>query len=131
MRQVAAAMQGNEPDSSGERGVFVNVSSGAAWQGQRGQAAYSASKAGLIGLMLPVARDLARDGIRVVTVAPGVFDTAMLAGAGESAKAAISATVLNPTRLGDPDEFAALASHIVANQYLNATTISLDGGARG
>ena len=131
MRQCVAAMTRNDnagPD--GERGVVINVSSGAAFEGQKGQAAYSASKAGLIGLMLPAARDLARYGIRVVTIAPGLFDTGIFADVDPTAVAALGAAALNPPRLGEPSEFAALVCHIVENRYLNATTLSIDAGAR-
>jgi 3-hydroxyacyl-CoA dehydrogenase / 3-hydroxy-2-methylbutyryl-CoA dehydrogenase len=129
MRQCVALMVG--PDApSGERGVVVNVASGAAFEGQKGQAAYSASKAGLIGLMLPTARDLASQGIRVLTISPGLFDTAIFEGAAPGMLDALSAQVLNPSRLGDPTEFAALVVHAVQNPYLNATTISIDAGAR-
>lgn len=130
MRRCAALMTTNEPDDAGERGVIINVSSGAAWQGQRGQAAYSASKAGLIGLMLPTARDVADAGVRVVTIAPGLFDTGMTAGLPDKAKTALNGMVLHPKRMGDPTEFAALVRHIVENPYLNATTLSIDGGVR-
>lgn len=129
MRLCAQAMTGNEP-VDGERGVIINVSSGAWNQGQRGQAAYAASKAGVVGLTLPVARDLARYGIRVVAVAPGLFETAMASGMSEKVRAGLEQMILNPRRLGEPDEFAALVQHIVENPYLNATTISLDAGAR-
>lgn len=131
MRQCAALMAANEPaGTDSERGVIINVSSGAAFEGQKGQAAYSASKAGLIGLMLPAARDLARNGIRVVTVSPGVFDTAIFADTPPELLQALSGLVLNPPRLGNPDEFAGLAVHIVQNAYLNATNIGIDAGAR-
>jgi len=129
MRLCAHAMTANEP-VDGERGVIVNVSSGAWNQGQRGQAAYAASKAGVVGLTLPVARDLARYGIRVVAVAPGLFETAMAEGMPDKVRTGLEQMILNPRRLGDPDEFAALVQHIVENPYLNATTISLDAGAR-
>ena len=128
MRRCAELMAANPGDS--ERGVIVNVSSGAAFEGQKGQAAYSASKAGLIGLMLPAARDLASLGIRVVTISPGLFDTEIFAQVPAAAVAALSTAVLNPSRLGDPAEFAALLLHIVENPYLNATTVSIDAGAR-
>lgn len=129
MRLCAQAMTGNEP-VEGERGVIINVSSGAWNQGQRGQAAYAASKAGVVGLTLPVARDLARYGIRVVAVAPGLFETAMASGMSDKVRTGLEQMILNPRRLGEPDEFAALVQHIVENPYLNATTISLDAGAR-
>ena len=131
MRQCAELMTRNtDGQADGERGVIVNVSSGAAFEGQKGQAAYSASKAGLIGLMLPAARDLAQYGIRVVTIAPGLFDTGIFADIDPKALNALSGAVLNPQRLGQPSEFAALVMHIVENRYLNATTLSIDAGAR-
>ena len=125
-------MAANAPDDgSGERGVIVNVASGAATQGLMGQAAYSASKAGVIGMTLPVARDLASHAIRVVTIAPGLFDTAMVAGMSPTASEAIvDRMVLYPKRRGHPEEFARLVRHVVENQYLNATTIFLDAGTR-
>ncbi len=131
IRHAAAAMARNAPDDDGERGVIVNTSSGAAWQGQVGQAAYSASKAAVMGLTLPVARDLAPLGVRVVSIAPGLFDTGMVAGMPEKVSSAIiERMVLFPHRMGRPDEFAALVQSIVENAYFNATTISLDAGAR-
>lgn len=130
MRRCAERMVANEPDESGERGVVINVSSGAAFQGQRGQAAYSASKAGLIGMMLPAARDLADLGVRVVTIAPGLFDTGMVGDMPAKAVERMSTMMLNPKRKGDPREFAALVGHIVDNQYINATTLSIDAGMR-
>ncbi len=129
MRHCATAMAQNEP-VDGERGVVVNVSSGAWNQGQRGQAAYAASKAGVVGLTLPTARDLARFGIRVVAVAPGLFETAMASGLSDKVRAGLEQMILSPRRLGRPDEFAALVQHIVENQYFNATTVSLDAGVR-
>ena len=131
IRLAAARMVDNTPGEDGERGVIVNTSSGAAWQGQIGQAAYSASKAGVMGLTLPVARDLAPYGIRVVSIAPGLFDTAMVAGMPENvSRSIIDRMVLFPSRMGRADEFAALVRTIVENAYFNATTISLDAGAR-
>lgn len=130
MRHCAQRMAANTPDAGGERGVIVNVSSGAAWQGQRGQAAYAASKAGVIGLTLPVARDLAGHGIRVVAVAPGLFETGMVEGVPDSLKDRLVGMILNPARMGDPSEFASLVRHVIENRYLNATTISIDAGAR-
>ena len=131
IRFAAAKMALNAPDEDGERGVIVNTSSGAAWQGQIGQAAYSASKAGVMGLTLPVARDLAPHGIRVVSIAPGLFDTAMVAGMPEHvSRSIIERMVLFPSRMGRAEEFAALVRTIVENAYFNATTISLDAGAR-
>jgi len=132
IRFAALAMTRNAPDAeSGERGVIVNTASGAASQGQIGQAAYSASKAGVIGLTLPVARDLAPQGIRVVSIAPGLFDTAMVAGMPDNvSQSIIDRMILYPNRMGRPGEFARLVQHIVENSYLNATTLNLDAGAR-
>lgn len=131
IRLASVVMAANPPNDDGERGVIVNTSSGAAWQGQVGQAAYSASKAGVIGLTLPVARDLADVGVRVVTIAPGLFDTGMVAGLPENVtRSIIDRMVLFPDRLGRPDEFAGLVQLIVETGYFNATTISLDAGAR-
>lgn len=129
-RRCAALMAGNRPGPDGERGVIVNVSSGAAWQGQKGQAAYAASKAGVIGLMLPVARDLYEYGVRVVTIAPGIFETGMSAAFSPELLASLEQMVLNPKRLGRPEEFASLVQQVVTNGYLNAVTLPLDGGAR-
>lgn len=131
IRFAAAAMARNEPNADGERGVIVNTSSGAAWQGQVGQAAYSASKAAIIGLTLPVARDLAEHGIRVVSIAPGLFDTGMVAGLPEKVtQSIIERMVLFPHRMGKPSEFADVVHMIVENAYFNATTINLDAGSR-
>ncbi|TWT10074.1 SDR family NAD(P)-dependent oxidoreductase [Reyranella sp. CPCC 100927] len=132
IRFAALAMLANAPDDeTGERGVIINTSSGAAWQGQVGQAAYAASKAGVMGLTLPVARDLAEHGIRVVSIAPGLFDTAMVAGLPPKvSQSIVDRMILYPNRMGRPDEFAALVRHIAENTYLNATTISVDAGAR-
>lgn len=131
IRYAALAMSRNEPDDTGDRGVFINTASGAAWQGQMGQAAYSASKAGVIGMTLPIARDLAEHGIRMVAIAPGLFDTGMAAGMPPKvADKLINNMVLYPARMGQPEEFAGLVCHIVENAYINATTISIDGGGR-
>lgn len=129
-RRCSALMIKNDPDEDGERGVILNVSSGAAWQGQKGQAAYAASKAGVIGLMLPVARDLAEYGIRVVTIAPGLFQTGMSAELPENVVSRLESLSLFPARSGNPDEFANLVAHVVTNRYLNATTVSIDAGMR-
>lgn len=129
MRWCAVAMGRNDPGDT-ERGVIVNVSSGAAWQGQRGQAAYAASKAGVVGLTLPVARDLADQGIRVVAIAPGLFETSMVAGMPSRVRESLEAMALHPSRMGDPAEFAMLVRHVVENPYLNATTVSIDAGIR-
>jgi 3-hydroxyacyl-CoA dehydrogenase / 3-hydroxy-2-methylbutyryl-CoA dehydrogenase len=130
LRLAAAAMNGNEPDEGGERGVCINTASIAAFDGQIGQVAYSASKGGIAGLTLPAARDLASRGIRVVTIAPGTFDTPLLGALPEESRQALGAQIPFPSRLGDPDEFAALAAHIVANPMLNGETIRLDGALR-
>jgi 3-hydroxyacyl-CoA dehydrogenase / 3-hydroxy-2-methylbutyryl-CoA dehydrogenase len=130
LRLAAAAMLANQPDERGERGVCINTASIAASDGQIGQIAYAASKAGIAGLTLPAARDLASMGVRVVTIAPGTFDTPLLAGLPEPAREALAAVVPFPSRLGRPDEFAALAVHIVENQMLNGEVIRLDGALR-
>jgi NAD(P)-dependent dehydrogenase (short-subunit alcohol dehydrogenase family) len=130
LRLAAAAMLGNEPDDEGERGVCINTASIAAFDGQIGQLAYSASKGGIVGMTLPAARDLAQTGIRVMTIAPGLFDTPLLAGLPEEARAALGEQVPHPHRLGRPDEYAELAAHIVANPMLNGEVIRLDGALR-
>lgn len=130
LRLAAAAMSGNEPDEGGERGVCVNTASTAAFDGQIGQAAYSASKGGIVGLTLPAARDLASRGIRVVTIAPGTFDTPLLAALPEEAREALAAQIPFPSRLGRPEEFADLAAHVVTNAMLNGATLRLDGALR-
>lgn len=131
IRHAALAMTRNEPNGDGERGVIVNTASGAAWQGQMGQAAYSASKAGVIGMTLPVARDLAEHGIRVVSIAPGLFETGMSAAMPPKvAQGLIDNMILFPRRMGKASEFAMLVQHIVENPYINATTLSVDGGGR-
>jgi NAD(P)-dependent dehydrogenase (short-subunit alcohol dehydrogenase family) len=130
LRLAAAAMLGNEPDGEGERGVCINTASIAAYDGQIGQLAYSASKGGIVGMTLPAARDLAQAGIRVVTIAPGLFDTPLLAGLPEEARAALGEQVPHPHRLGRPDEYGELAAHIVANPMLNGEVIRLDGALR-
>jgi NAD(P)-dependent dehydrogenase (short-subunit alcohol dehydrogenase family) len=119
-----------EPLDSGERGVIVNTASVAAYDGQIGQAAYSASKGGVVGMTLPIARDLARSGIRVATIAPGIFKTPMMAGMPQEVQDSLGAAVPFPPRLGEPAEYAALALHIVENQMLNGETIRLDGAIR-
>ena len=123
-------MLANEPDEEGERGVIVTTASIAAFDGQIGQLAYSASKGGVVGMTLPAARDLAGNGIRVCTIAPGLFDTPLLAGLPQEARDALGAQVPHPTRLGRPDEYAELAAHIVANPMLNGEVIRLDGALR-
>jgi NAD(P)-dependent dehydrogenase (short-subunit alcohol dehydrogenase family) len=127
---AAAALSRNEPLPSGERGVIVNTASVAAFDGQIGQAAYAASKAGVAGLTLPVARELARFGIRVMTIAPGIFETPMLGQLSEEIRNSLAQQIPFPSRLGRPDEFAALAEHIVENEMLNGETIRLDGAIR-
>ncbi len=130
IRLTAEAMAKTEPVAGGGRGVIVNTASVAAFDGQVGQAAYSASKGGIVGMTLPVARDLAVVGIRVNTIAPGLMDTPLLAGLPEPARESLATQVLFPQRLGEPDEFAHLAYHIVENDYLNGETIRMDGGIR-
>lgn len=130
IRLAAAAMAESEANEAGERGVIVNTASVAAFDGQMGQAAYAASKGGIVGMTLPIARDLARSGIRVVTIAPGIFDTPMLAGLPEKARESLGQQVPFPSRLGRPDEYAALAQHIVENVMLNGEVIRLDGAIR-
>jgi 3-hydroxyacyl-CoA dehydrogenase / 3-hydroxy-2-methylbutyryl-CoA dehydrogenase len=130
LRLAAAAMSENEPGDDGERGAVVMTASIAAYDGQIGQTAYSASKGGVVSLTLPAARDLSRLGIRVCTIAPGLFDTPLLAALPESAREALGQQVPFPSRLGQPDEFAALACHIAENPMLNGETIRLDGALR-
>lgn len=130
IRLAAAAMARNEPNADGERGVIVNTASVAAFDGQIGQAAYAASKGGVVGMTLPIARELARNGIRVCTIAPGIMDTPMLAGLPEAARKSLGEQVPFPARLGSPDEYAALVQHIFENAYLNGEVIRLDGGIR-
>ncbi len=130
IRLAAMAMARNEPNAGGERGVIINTASVAAFDGQIGQAAYSASKGGIVGMTLPIARDLARDGIRVVTIAPGIFDTPLLAGLPEPARESLGEQVPFPPRLGKPEEYAHMAQAIVENQMMNGETIRLDGGLR-
>jgi len=130
LRLAAAAMLAGEPTSAGERGVCVNTASIAAFDGQIGQVAYSASKGAVVGMTLPAARDLATAGIRVCAIAPGTFDTQLLAGLPEDAREALAQAVPFPRRLGSPNEFAALAVHIVENEMLNGEVIRLDGALR-
>jgi 3-hydroxyacyl-CoA dehydrogenase/3-hydroxy-2-methylbutyryl-CoA dehydrogenase len=130
LRLAAAAMLNNEPAASGERGVCVNTASIAAFDGQIGQIAYSASKGGVVGMTLPAARDLAVAGIRVCAIAPGTFDTPLLGELPEPSREALGQAVPFPSRLGRPDEFAALAVHIVENEMLNGEVIRLDGALR-
>jgi NAD(P)-dependent dehydrogenase (short-subunit alcohol dehydrogenase family) len=130
LRLSAAAMAAGEPDPGGERGAVVMTASIAAFDGQIGQTAYSASKGGVVGLTLPAARDLARIGIRVCTIAPGLFDTPLLAALPEEARQALGAQVPFPSRLGQPSEYAQLACHIAENPMLNGEVIRLDGALR-
>ena len=130
LRLGAAAMAANEQETDGERGAVVMTASIAAFDGQIGQTAYAASKGGVVGLTLPAARDLARLGIRVCTIAPGLFDTPLLAALPEDARQALGAQIPFPSRLGQPEEYARLACHIAENQMLNGETIRLDGALR-
>lgn len=130
IRLAAAAITENQPDAEGERGVIINTASVAAFDGQIGQAAYSASKGGIVGMILPIARELARYGIRVMGIAPGIFDTPMLQGLPEPARISLGQQVPFPPRLGRPAEYAALAKHIIENTMLNGEVIRLDGGIR-
>ena len=130
LRFGAAAISAGEPDDGGERGAVVLTASIAAFDGQIGQTAYSASKGGVVGLTLPAARDLARQLIRVCTIAPGTFDTPLLAGLPEESREALGKQIPHPSRLGDPAEFAALACHIAENPMLNGEAIRLDGALR-
>jgi NAD(P)-dependent dehydrogenase (short-subunit alcohol dehydrogenase family) len=130
IRLAAAVMAEGEANAEGERGVIVNTASVAAFDGQIGQAAYSASKGGVVGMTLPVARELARYGIRVMTIAPGIFETPMLAGLPEPARQSLGQQVPFPSRLGRPEEYAALAQHIIENPMLNGEVIRLDGALR-
>lgn len=129
-KAAAARMQHNEPNVEGERGVIVNTASVAAYEGQIGQAAYSASKGGVVGMTLPMARELARFGIRVMTVAPGIFWTPMVDGMPEAVQQSLAASIPFPSRLGWPEEFADLVGYILGNVYLNGETIRLDGATR-
>ncbi|SKA11296.1 SDR family NAD(P)-dependent oxidoreductase [Novilysobacter spongiicola] len=129
-KATAEVMQHNEAGTDGERGVIVNTASVAAYEGQIGQAAYSASKGGVVGMTLPMAREFSRFGIRVMTVAPGVFWTPMVDGMPESVQQSLAASIPFPSRLGKPEDFAALVAHILGNTYLNGETIRLDGATR-
>jgi NAD(P)-dependent dehydrogenase (short-subunit alcohol dehydrogenase family) len=130
LRLTAWAMRENPPDGEGQRGVIVNTASVAAYEGQIGQAAYAASKGGVVALTLPAARELAEWGIRVVTIAPGLFDTPLLQGLPERAKASLAEQVPFPRRLGRPEEYAALVLHILENPMLNGEVVRLDGALR-
>jgi NAD(P)-dependent dehydrogenase (short-subunit alcohol dehydrogenase family) len=129
-KAAAALMQHNEPGTDGERGVIVNTASVAAYEGQIGQAAYSASKGGVVGMTLPMARELSRFGIRVMTIAPGIFWTPMVDGMPENVQQSLAASIPFPSRLGKPEEFADLVAYILGNTYLNGETIRLDGATR-
>ena len=129
-KSAADLMQHNDPGEEGERGVIINTASVAAFEGQIGQAAYSASKGGIVGMTLPMARELSRFGIRVMTVAPGIFWTPMVDGMPEHVQESLSASIPFPSRLGRPEEFAELAADIIKHAYLNGTTIRLDGAVR-
>ncbi len=130
IRLAAAAISQSSPNADGERGVIVNTASVAAFEGQLGQAAYAASKGGIVAMTLPIARELARSGIRVMTVAPGIMETPMLLGMPAEVQDALGKMVPFPSRLGKPEEFAALVAHIVENPYLNGEVIRLDGAIR-
>ena len=129
-KAAAELMQNNEPGEDGERGVIINTASVAAFEGQIGQAAYSASKGGVVGMTLPMARELARFGIRVMTIAPGIFWTPMVDGMPDSVQESLGASIPFPSRLGTSKEFADLVAHILGNRYLNGETIRLDGAVR-
>lgn len=130
VRHAAELMSKNQPDEDGSRGAIVMTASVAAFDGQIGQTAYSASKGGIVGMTLPLARELAREGVRVVTIAPGIFDTPLLAGLPEPARLSLGQQVPFPKRLGNPKEYAALAQHIFENDMLNGEVIRLDGAIR-
>ena len=130
IRLAADAMSKNEPEATGERGVLISTASVAAYDGQIGQAAYSASKGGIVGMTLPIARDLARNGIRNMTIAPGIFGTPMLFGMPKDVQDALAANVPFPSRLGTPQDYARLARHIIENDMLNGEVIRLDGAIR-
>ncbi|MGX4644408.1 3-hydroxyacyl-CoA dehydrogenase [Massilia sp. SYSU DXS3249] len=130
IRLAAEIMSGSTPDEAGERGVIINTASVAAFDGQLGQAAYSASKGGIVAMTLPIARELSRSGIRVMTIAPGIMETPMLLGMPADVQEALNKSVPFPSRMGKPEEFAALVEHIVVNRYLNGEVIRLDGAIR-
>ena len=130
IRLAAAAMASNEPTPGGERGVIVNTASVAAFDGQIGQAAYSASKGGIVAMTLPIAREFARIGVRVMTIAPGTFDTPLLGALPEAARQSLAQQVPFPPRLGRPDEYAALVRHVFENEMLNGEVIRIDGAIR-
>jgi NAD(P)-dependent dehydrogenase (short-subunit alcohol dehydrogenase family) len=130
IRLVSAQLSNNQPNNEGERGVIINTSSIAAYEGQIGQAAYAASKAGIIGMTLPIARELGRKGIRIMTIAPGVFATPLLSGVNDSIREDLEKQIPFPGRLGKPSEYAALVQHIIENPMLNGDVIRLDGAIR-
>ena len=130
IRLAAEAMAKNSPESTGERGVLISTASVAAYDGQMGQAAYSASKGGVVGMTLPIARDLARNGIRNMTIAPGIFGTPMVFGMPQEVQDALGAAVPFPSRLGTPQDYAKLVQHIIENEMLNGEVIRLDGAIR-
>jgi NAD(P)-dependent dehydrogenase (short-subunit alcohol dehydrogenase family) len=130
IRLAAVVLTQNTPEASGERGVIINTASIAAFDGQIGQPAYAASKGGIVGMTLPIAREFAAAGVRVVTIAPGIFDTPLLAGLPEAARVSLGQQVPFPSRLGRPDEYGALARHVIENEMLNGEVIRLDGALR-
>ena len=130
IRLATAVMVENEPNEGGERGVVINTASVAAYDGQIGQAAYAASKGSIVSMTLPIAREMARSGVRVMTIAPGIFETPMMAGLPEKARISLGEQVPFPSRLGKPEEYAALAHHIIENPMLNGEVIRLDGAIR-
>ncbi len=130
IRLAAEAMAKNDPEDTGERGVLINTASVAAYDGQIGQAAYSASKGGIVGMTLPIARDLARNGIRCMTIAPGIFKTPMMESMPQDVQDSLAASIPFPSRLGTPADYAKLVEHIVTNEMLNGETIRLDGAIR-
>ncbi len=130
IRLASEPMLANTPNADGERGVIINTASVAAYEGQIGQAPYSASKGGIVGMTLPIAREFAQHGIRVMTIAPGLFDTPLLGGLPEEVKQSLGAQVPFPARLGQPEEFARMAMHIIDAPMLNGETIRLDGAIR-
>ena len=130
IRLAAETMSANEPNEEGERGVLINTASVAAYDGQMGQAAYSASKCGVVGMTLPIARDLSRNGIRCMTIAPGIFETPMVAGMPPEVQESLISQIPFPKRLGKPSDYAFLAQHIIENVKLNGEVIRLDGGVR-
>lgn len=129
-RLAAAAMSNNTPEATGERGVLINTASVAAYDGQIGQAAYASSKAGVVGLTLPLARDLSKVGIRCMTIAPGIFGTPMVFGMPQEVQDSLAASIPFPSRLGRPEDYAKLVNHIITNEMLNGETIRLDGAIR-